>query len=250
MSSIHCFPNSHPAPQIVPESSATIDRFGVKVISVSANHVEMCNFVDSGEIGYTRVSDQIMAFIGDEVRRPGSLGVSASKAFPTAPSILPAIDSHEAIVTEYNTKEYQQYMYGIQFQSHDESAEDLSVVDKDFVESSVNKWTKLSDTTLQLSMDNNGSSGSLLFKGKTTGDIFSVTAGIHNYHPWCDILTDLEEGARATRITQSYYRVLNGRLWDNLLNCKKTCQRHNNIPYHLPTRSMGRDLHWKANYQR
>lgn len=38
---------------------------------------------------------------------------------------------------------------------------------------------------------------------------------MHNYRPWCDILTDLPEEAKANTITSSYYGARSGRLWDN-----------------------------------
>ena len=59
------FADPHHFPQIVPEDSAVLDGFGVKKISVPANHTDMCKFSNSQDAGYRRISDQIMAYIGD-----------------------------------------------------------------------------------------------------------------------------------------------------------------------------------------
>jgi Fungal fruit body lectin len=69
---------------------------------------------------------------------------------------------------------------------------------------------------LKLCMTGSGRSGSILLKNDTVPEFVSVAAGIHNYKPWCDILTDLPDGANSSGITLSYYQSRSGRLWDNL----------------------------------
>jgi hypothetical protein len=96
------------------------------------------------------------------------------------------------------------------------------VIDKALRDPSIDKWTELSDMNIKLSMTGSGRSGSLLFKNDTVPELFSVAAGIHNYNPWCDILTDLPDEAKANGITLSYYQSRSGRLWDNLKTYETT----------------------------
>ena len=49
--------------KIVPGASASIDGFMVKTSSVPANHLSMCKFADSSDIGYQRVSGHIVSFV-------------------------------------------------------------------------------------------------------------------------------------------------------------------------------------------
>ncbi|KAH0542624.1 hypothetical protein FGG08_003032 [Glutinoglossum americanum] len=51
------------AKQMVPEYSASIDGFLVRTSSVPANHMDMCKFTDSKDIGYQRVSGHIVSFV-------------------------------------------------------------------------------------------------------------------------------------------------------------------------------------------
>ena len=91
------------------------------------------------------------------------------------------------------------------------------------------QWTVLSDMNLKLSMAGSGSSGSILLKNDTVPEFFSVAAGIHNYKPWCDILTDLPDEANSNGITQSYYQSRSGRLWDNLKAYETTSSQGTSI---------------------
>ena len=115
----------------------------------------------------------------------------------------------------------QNYQYRIRFEMVNHSQDQFRVIDKGLCQPSNDKWTNLSDMNLKLSMTGSGSSGSLLFKNDTVPELFSVAAGIHNYHPWCDILTDLPDEAKANGITRSYYQSRSGRLWDNLKTYEK-----------------------------
>ena len=103
------------------------------------------------------------------------------------------------------------------------------MIDKALRDPSIDKWTVLSDMNLKLSMTGSGRSGSILLKNDTVPEFFSVAAGIHNYHPWCDILTDLPDEANSNGITQSYYQSRSGRLWDNLKAYETTSSQGTSI---------------------
>jgi hypothetical protein len=102
------------------------------------------------------------------------------------------------------------------------SQDQFRVIDKALRDPSIDKWTDLSDMNLKLSMTGSGRSGSILFKNDTVPELFSVAAGIHNYHPWCDIIIDLPDEARASGITLSYYQSRSGKLWENLKKYETT----------------------------
>ena len=119
----------------------------------------------------------------------------------------------------------QNYQYRIRFEIVTNSQDQFRVIDKGLRDPSIDKWTNLSDMNLKLSMTGSGRSGSLLFKNDTVPELFSVAAGIHNYNPWCDILTDLPDEAKANGITHSYYQSRSGKLWDNLKEYEMTSSR-------------------------
>ena len=107
------------------------------------------------------------------------------------------------------------YTYRIRFEVTTRAQDSFSIVDKGLREPESDGWQHLPDDHVQLNMDHSGTSGSLIFQGASTRERFSIAAGVHNYNPWCDILTDLPPEACANVITRSYYEARSGRLWDN-----------------------------------
>ena len=228
----------------------------MKKISVPANHSDMCKFADSRDIGYRRISDQIMAYLDDvdsldastfsnETRslpqeyvvvphddpsRPSSQSMTVSLDASTSPDrtqsppqeyvvfhydVLSCRFSH-TITSQHSSQSVddQHYDYHIRFEIVTDSQDQFRVIDKVLRDPSIDKWTNLSDMNFKLSMTGSGKSGSLLFKNDTVAELFSVTAGIHNYRPWCGIATDLPDEATARGITQSYYGP-QARSWDH-----------------------------------
>ncbi|KAG2411507.1 hypothetical protein HFD88_009063 [Aspergillus terreus] len=55
-----------------------------------------------------------------------------------------------------------------------------------------------------LSMGGSGTSGMLRFKS-SSGDIFSVVLGIHNYKPWCDVQVKLRDEDTTATMLPEYY---------------------------------------------
>ncbi|KAI9041131.1 uncharacterized protein KD926_007401 [Aspergillus affinis] len=55
-----------------------------------------------------------------------------------------------------------------------------------------------------LHMGGSGTSGILRFVS-TSGDIFTVILGIHNYSPWCDVQVNLQDGDTAAKMLPEYY---------------------------------------------
>ncbi|KAF3384109.1 hypothetical protein DPV78_012798 [Talaromyces pinophilus] len=55
-----------------------------------------------------------------------------------------------------------------------------------------------------LSMGGSGTSGMLRFKS-SSGDLFTVVVGMHNYNPWRGLLVDLREDDTALKLHPEYY---------------------------------------------
>ncbi|RHZ69152.1 hypothetical protein CDV55_101909 [Aspergillus turcosus] len=55
-----------------------------------------------------------------------------------------------------------------------------------------------------LFMAGSGTSGMLRFKS-SSGDVFTVVVGIHNYNPWCGLLVDLKDNDTAVKLHPEYY---------------------------------------------
>jgi Fungal fruit body lectin len=99
----------------------------------------------------------------------------------------------------------QQYPYRIQLNVVNQTQDQFRVIDKALRDPAIDKWTNLSGMDLQLNMTGSGRSGSILLKNDTVHELFSVTVGVHNYHRWSSIVTDLPDAANAGGINQAYY---------------------------------------------
>ena len=76
-----------------------------------------------------------------------------------------------------------------------------------------------------LRMGGSGTSGTLRFKDSSTGNIFLVALGVHNYKRWCDIVPDLKDKDTGMQIHPTYYddkSPRNGMLWKQLDHIEKT----------------------------
>lgn len=114
----------------------------------------------------------------------------------------------------------QQYPYRMLFEIVNESGDQFRVIAKALHDPIIDKWTNLSGMALKLNMTGSGRSGSILLKNDTVPELFSITAGIHDFYPWCDILPNLPDEASADRINQSYHQSQFERNWSNA--CKRT----------------------------
>ncbi|KAK7688526.1 hypothetical protein QCA50_008064 [Cerrena zonata] len=149
--------------------------------------------------------------IGLEANLPNNNSVSTlvqnSPSAQSRPGSPLSTAKTESIVT---------YQYRMRFQFDAINGEAFRAIDKGLcLNSTYDKWEDLSDSSFLLYLHHSGTSGSLLLLNDKTGERFSVAAGMHNYRPWCDILTDLPEEANSDTITSSYYGSRSGRLWDN-----------------------------------
>ncbi|KAG9010287.1 hypothetical protein FRB94_010637 [Tulasnella sp. JGI-2019a] len=57
----------------------------------------------------------------------------------------------------------------------------------------------------KLTMGGSGTSGALLCRNPMTGDSCCFVLGVHNYKPWCNVVTDLSSSDDATSILSSFY---------------------------------------------
>lgn len=55
--------------QIVPTASATLQGHLVRTSSVPANHMDMCRFTKPEDVGYQRVSQHIINFVRQAVKK-------------------------------------------------------------------------------------------------------------------------------------------------------------------------------------
>jgi hypothetical protein len=54
-------------PKIVVQFSAVMDGFNVKKLSIHRNHIDMCKFENSDEVGYTRIAQQIRILFSEAI---------------------------------------------------------------------------------------------------------------------------------------------------------------------------------------
>jgi len=63
----------------------------------------------------------------------------------------------------------------------------------------------LEDHIFVLTMGSSGTSGMMRFLDTATGEVFAILVGVHNYKPWCDIVTDLTTKDTCMEIQPTYY---------------------------------------------
>ncbi|GLB42678.1 hypothetical protein LshimejAT787_1201270 [Lyophyllum shimeji] len=63
----------------------------------------------------------------------------------------------------------------------------------------------LDDHIFVLTMGGSGTSGMMRFLDTATGEVFAVLVGVHNWKPWCDVVTDLTTKDTCMEIHPSYY---------------------------------------------
>lgn len=61
------------------------------------------------------------------------------------------------------------------------------------------------DHIFVLTMGSSGTSGMMRFLDKATGEVFAILVGVHNYKPWCDVVTDLKTKDTCMDIQPTYY---------------------------------------------
>ena len=74
----------------------------------------------------------------------------------------------------------------------------------DISESYPSDYWSIEKGVMRLSMGGSGHSGCITFQSKTSGERFAVTLGVHNYAPWTDIATSIEDET-PQEIRDSYY---------------------------------------------
>ena len=67
-------------------------------------------------------------------------------------------------------------------------------------------WSQDANGLRTLKMTRSGTSGALRFLCEKTGENFVITLGVHNYHPWGDLLAGLGNKESASDTLRSYYR--------------------------------------------
>jgi hypothetical protein len=75
-----------------------------------------------------------------------------------------------------------------------------------------------------LTMGGSGTSGSLRFVADT-GENFIVTLGVHNYKPWGDIVTKLDNALTGVKINPEYYE----KEWGGSQNADRVAVRWKNF---------------------
>lgn len=113
--------------------------------------------------------------------------------------------------------------YTINLSIIDDSGDALTVVEKTcWYYANGGTWIERDGRHI-LSMGGSGTSGMLRFKS-STGEIFALAVGVHNYAVWCDLLVDMRNEDTIVRVHPTYYD--NGprgqMLWNHLRRLEKT----------------------------
>lgn len=91
-------------------------------------------------------------------------------------------------------------------------------------------WDEVKDAHI-LNMGASGTSGSIRFVADT-GENFIVTLGVHNYKPWGDIVTKLDNSQTGVKINPEYYE----KEWGGTQNADRVAVRWKNLPSYEVTR--------------
>ncbi|KAL4746990.1 hypothetical protein BDW72DRAFT_24471 [Aspergillus terricola var. indicus] len=98
--------------------------------------------------------------------------------------------------------------------------------------------TSISHSNLILTMNGSGTSGMLRIMA-SSGQIFTVIVGYHNYEFWCDVQMDLSSEDTAVRLHPEYYG--GGRLSGEAHNAvKRTAKDGRTVEVHLQHLPCGR----------
>ncbi|KAI9732133.1 MAG: hypothetical protein M1834_004229 [Cirrosporium novae-zelandiae] len=129
--------------------------------------------------------------------------------------------------------------YIIKLTVFNDSDETLTVVEKTCFTTGI-AWTE-DETGHFLFMDGSGTSGMLRYKS-SSGEIFCLALGIHNYKRWCDIVTDLKEDDTAKNINPAYYGGLKSDIiWTQHSTFATTTKRGSKLKIDYSTNE-GREL--------
>jgi hypothetical protein len=94
--------------------------------------------------------------------------------------------------------------YTIRLRIENSTCDTLTVVEKTcWYYANGCTWTE-QDGQHVLFMGGSGTSGMLRLKS-SSGDLFTVVVGMHNYHPWRGVLVDLREDDTALKLHPEYY---------------------------------------------
>ncbi|GFF48748.1 boletus edulis lectin [Aspergillus lentulus] len=94
--------------------------------------------------------------------------------------------------------------YTIRLRVENSTSDTLTVVEKTcWYYANGCTWTE-QDGQHVLFMGGSGTSGMLRFKS-SSGDLFTVALGMHNYNPWRGLLVDLREDDTALKLHPEYY---------------------------------------------
>ncbi|KAI9460334.1 Cytolysin/lectin [Russula earlei] len=91
-------------------------------------------------------------------------------------------------------------------------------------------------------MSHSGKSATLLFEDGSSLERFSIAVGMHNYNPWCDIITDLPAEVKLSILNKTYYESRSGRLWANSTREEKVSSRGTKVLLNIS------DLQWDGSY--
>ncbi|KAL2816606.1 fungal fruit body lectin [Aspergillus cavernicola] len=93
------------------------------------------------------------------------------------------------------------YTINVRFESESDA---LTVVEKTcWHYANGGLWTE-NEGHHHLTMGGSGTSGMLRFK-TTSGELFSIIVGVHNYAPWCDVQVNLVGHDTGVKLNPEYY---------------------------------------------
>ncbi|KAG9010292.1 hypothetical protein FRB94_010642 [Tulasnella sp. JGI-2019a] len=88
----------------------------------------------------------------------------------------------------------------------------------------------LFDMSLKLTMASSGNSGALLCRRSKDGDSCCIVLGVHNYAPWCNIVTDVSPSDTASGILLSFYAGGSRRSgWVQVVEERKTTSKGTSV---------------------
>ncbi|KAI9462626.1 hypothetical protein F5148DRAFT_1286402 [Russula earlei] len=131
----------------------------------------------------------------------------------------------EEILVELDIPPAPDYEYCILLRILDKTTYGFRVAGQDLFDPDNDLWQIFLPTQLRLCMMHHGKSATLLFEDGSSSERFSIAVGIHDYKPWCDILTDLPAKARLSIINKTYYGIRGDRRLANSSRERKVTSR-------------------------
>lgn len=112
--------------------------------------------------------------------------------------------------------------YNITVRTNNKSDKGFNIVEKTVWHGGI--WSSRNGIQ-KLTMDDSGTSGTLRYMNKESGEHFVVALGVHNYKRWCEILVNLAPKETAAQRHAFYYNgghAQHGMLWKQLPEISST----------------------------